>query len=48
MGKVKTAGKKTRAATPQKVSASKKTSRKPSKLGGVPNQGTVANEDSVS
>ena len=48
MSKVKTAGKKLKAVTSKKASASIKTSRKPIKLGGVPNQGTVANADSIS
>jgi hypothetical protein len=48
MGKVKTADKKTKAVTSQKVSARQKASRKPIKLGGVPNQGSVANMDAVS
>ena len=48
MGKVKTAEKKTQAVTSQKVSTRKKASRKPIKLGGVPNQGTVATTDDLS
>ena len=48
MGKVKTAEKKTKAVTSQKVSAHKKASPRPIKLGGVPNQGSVANMDAVS
>ena len=46
MGKLKTTGKKSKAVTSKKVSASDKTpSRKPIKLGGVPNQGTVLQQE---
>lgn len=45
MGKLKTTGKKPKAVTSKKVSANKTTSRKPIKLGGVPNQGTVLQQE---
>ena len=46
MGKLKTAGKKQKTVTSKKVSASNKpSSRKPIKLGGVPNQGTVLQQE---
>ena len=48
MGKLKTTGKKPKAVTTKKVSSSNKTtSRKPIKLGGVPNQGTVLQQEVV-